>query len=157
MARSGIIVFLFWGRLVRSRPRYVNIPPIWDLTFGITALRLSLLLSQCFSALGIRALGQGCSSNPIVCENALTGNLASEWDVAGVGDPTIQGFATDISVNKGQTINFKISTDATAYSIDIYRLGYYGGRGARKVATINPSVSLPQTQPNFRARRVDRS
>jgi len=31
--------------------------------------------------------------------------------------------------------------------IDIYRLGYYGGRGARKVATINPSASLPQIQP----------
>ena len=89
------------------------------------------------------------AQNPIVTENALTGNLPSEWDVSGVGDPTIQGFATDISVNRGSTISFKINTDATAYHIDIYRLGYYGGRGARKVATINPSVSLPQTQPNF--------
>ena len=89
------------------------------------------------------------AQNAIVTENALTGNLPSEWDVSGVGDPTIQGFATDISVNKGQTVSFKINTDATAYRIDIYRLGYYGGRGARKVATINPSVSLPQTQPNF--------
>ena len=69
--------------------------------------------------------------------------------MSGVGDPTIQGFATDISVNRGSTISFKISTNASAYRIDIYRLGYYGGRGARKVATINPSVSLPQTQPAF--------
>ena len=63
------------------------------------------------------------------------------------GDPTIQGFATDISVNRGSTISFKINTPASAYRIDIYRLGYYGGMGARKVATINPSVSLPQSQP----------
>ena len=111
---------------------------------GIVLVAFAMFLGS-----GVKLPGQGCSSNPVVCENALTGNLASEWDVAGVGDPTIQGFATDISVNKGQTINFKISTTATAYSIDIYRLGYYGGRGARKVATINPSVSLPQTQPNF--------
>ena len=89
------------------------------------------------------------AQNAIVTENALTGNLPSEWDVSGVGDPSIQGFPTDISVNRGSTISFKINTDATAYHIDIYRLGYYGGRGARKVATINPSVSLPQTQPNF--------
>src|SRR4030095_11172033 len=41
-------------------------------------------------------------STPIVAENALTGNPASEWDVSGAGDPTIQGFATDISVNVGQ-------------------------------------------------------
>ena len=89
------------------------------------------------------------AQNPIVTENALTGNLPSEWDVSGVGDPSIQGFATDISVNRGSTISFKINTNATAYRIDIYRLGYYGGRGARKVATVNPSVSLPQTQPAF--------
>ena len=89
------------------------------------------------------------AQNPIVTENALTGNLQSEWDVTGIGDPTIQGFATDISVNKGTDGQFQDQHDATAYRIDIYRLGYYGGRGARKVATINPSVSLPQNQPNF--------
>src|SRR5687768_17670927 len=27
------------------------------------------------------------------------------------------------------------------------RVGYYGGAGARKVATVRPSVPLPQTQP----------
>lgn len=90
-----------------------------------------------------------CSTapNPIVCENALPGNPPSEWDIDGMGDETIQGFGTDISVNVGQTIDFKIKTDASAYAIDIYRTGYYGGDGARKVASITPSASLPQTQP----------
>ncbi len=64
------------------------------------------------------------------------------------GDPSIQGFATDISVNKGETIRFKVKTDAANYRLDIYRLGYYGGLGARKVATVTPSAPLPQTQPN---------
>ena len=90
---------------------------------------------------------QGCASNPIVCENQLTGNPASEWDVTGAGDPSIQGFATDISVNRGQTISFKIDTASSNYRLDIYRMGYYGGFGARKVATVTPSVSLPQSQP----------
>jgi WD40 repeat protein len=75
--------------------------------------------------------------NPIVCENTKTGNPSSEWDIIGAGDPTIQGFATDISVNKGTTVSFKISTPASAYRLDIYRMGYYGGNGARKVATVN--------------------
>ena len=87
------------------------------------------------------------AASSIVSENSLPGNPQSEWDVNGIGDPTIQGFATDISVNHGQTVSFKVKTPATAYRIDIYRLGYYGGLGARKVATVTPSVSLPQTQP----------
>ena len=33
------------------------------------------------------------------------------------------------------------------YSIKIYRLGYYQGDGARLIATVNPSASLPQNQP----------
>ena len=87
-------------------------------------------------------------SNPIVVENAKPGNPSSEWDIAGAGDSSIQGFATDISVNKGETIRFKVKTNATNYRLDIYRLGYYGGLGARFIATITPSAALPQTQPN---------
>ena len=46
----------------------------------------------------------------IVTENALPGNPPSEWDVSGAGDSSIQGFATDISVNRGATVDFKIDT-----------------------------------------------
>lgn len=85
--------------------------------------------------------------NVVSTENALPGSPASEWDVAGAGDASIQGFSTEVSVNHGQTIRFKISTNATQYRIDIYRMGYYGGLGARKVAVVTPSVALPQVQP----------
>jgi hypothetical protein len=87
-------------------------------------------------------------ANDIVCENSKPGNPPSDWDVSGAGDLTIQGFATDISVNQGQTINFKINTNASAYTIEIYRMGYYGGMGARRIASFAPSAKLPQTQPN---------
>ena len=49
-------------------------------------------------------------SNPIACENLQPGNPASEWDISGAGDPDIQGFATDISVDQGQTVSFKIKS-----------------------------------------------
>ncbi|SDC10441.1 Ig-like domain-containing protein, partial [Raineyella antarctica] len=83
-------------------------------------------------------------ANATVAENCLPGSPASEWDVSGAGDPSIQGFATDISVTRPQsgqttTVSFKIDTTASAYRIDIYRLGYYGGQGARKVASITPT------------------
>jgi hypothetical protein len=85
--------------------------------------------------------------NPIVCENSKPGNPAGEWDVSGAGDLSIQGFATEISVARGETVFFKISTPAASYRVDIYRLGYYGGMGARRVVTLLPSVPLPQSQP----------
>jgi hypothetical protein len=90
-----------------------------------------------------------CSApaNSIEAENCLPGNPASQWDVSGAGDPTIQGFATDISVNVGQTISFKVNTDASTYTIEIYRMGYYAGMGARLITILQPSATLPQTQP----------
>ncbi|KAB0680368.1 N,N-dimethylformamidase beta subunit family domain-containing protein [Aureimonas leprariae] len=85
------------------------------------------------------------AGNAISIENQKLGNPESEWGIDGAGSSNIEGFATDISVNHGQTINFKINTNSTDYRIDIYRLGYYGGLGARKVGTIQHSGL--QTQP----------
>ena len=85
--------------------------------------------------------------NPVACENSKDGNPSSEWEIWEAGEESIQGFATDISVNVGQQVKFKIKTPATSYKIDIYRLGYYDGDGARKITSISPIVSLPQTQP----------
>ena len=87
------------------------------------------------------------TANDIVRENQLPGDPPTEWDINGWGDPTIQGFGHDISINRGETIFFKIKTDSTDYRIDIYRMGYYGGMGARRVDTVKPSVKLPQHQP----------
>ena len=99
---------------------------------------LALLLSVLGVALTTGSIpqAQSCESNAIVCENNLTGNPSNEWDIDGAGDATLQGFATDISVNKGGTVHFKVSTTAALFQMNIYRMGYYGGMGARKVATI---------------------
>ena len=86
--------------------------------------------------------------NPVACENTLPGTPPSDWQIVGDGDTTIAGFATQMSVNKGATVVFKIKTPASSYHIDVLRLGYYQGNGARKVAAnITPTASLPQTQP----------
>jgi hypothetical protein len=111
----------------------------------------SLVLAMCFLfARPSRAQTFGCSpamANDIVCENSKTGSAPDNWEVLGAGDLTLQGFATDISVAQGTTVSFKINTNARAYTIGIFRLGYYQGMGARQVATISPSATLPQTQP----------
>jgi hypothetical protein len=89
------------------------------------------------------------SVNPIVAENQLPGTPQSVWDVSGAGDPSVQGFTTDISYNVGQTVSFKINDTAAApYHLNIYRMGYYGGNGARLVATINSSQTQHTVQPS---------
>ncbi|HSL00487.1 MAG TPA: N,N-dimethylformamidase beta subunit family domain-containing protein [Rubrobacteraceae bacterium] len=91
-------------------------------------------------------------ANEIVEENCKSGNPAREWDVNGAGSQSIQGFATDMSVDQGETVRFKVETDASDYRLDVYRMGYYGGDGARKVATVEPSASLPHAQPECETR-----
>ncbi|MBN6053683.1 DUF4082 domain-containing protein, partial [Nonomuraea sp. RK-328] len=87
-----------------------------------------------------------CPPTSVICiENSLPGNPPSQWDVPAQGG--IPGYTTQASVNKGQTVVFKVSTSATDYRIEIFRLGYYGGLGARLMATVQPSAPLPQTQP----------
>jgi hypothetical protein len=109
------------------------------LLLGIVALTLAVA--------GSMRLIQA-QTNPVVVENGISvGNDA--WDVSGAGDPSIQGFATDISVNKGQPVSFKIKTTAASYNIDIYRLGYYGGAGARKMATLVHSGAQAQPACNI--------
>ena len=58
-------------------------------------------------------------SNSIVVENQQTGNPDTQWDLASGGSTNIEGFATDISVNRGQTVSFKINTNSSNYRIDI--------------------------------------
>src|SRR3954454_13761690 len=91
---------------------------------------------------------QAQGPNPVSMENELTGD--PNGGTVGAGASSIQGLATDNSVNVGDTVGFKVNTPSSNYLIDIYRLGYYGGAGARKVATVLPSASLPQTQPPCR-------
>jgi hypothetical protein len=89
------------------------------------------------------------AQNPIQIENSLSGNPSSEWDIVEAGDLTIQGFATDISVNKGTSAGFKINVTgpATTYSIKIYRLGYYQGNGARLIDDLGSFTGVTQPAP----------
>ncbi|AWB91440.1 DUF4082 domain-containing protein [Aeromicrobium chenweiae] len=117
---------------------------------ALTAGLLSAGLITSVTSAPVSATGDPCgpSGNPISCENSKPGSPASEWDIEGAGDPDIQGFATDISVDVGHQVDFKIDTTARSYSITIYRTGYYGGDGARKITTVTPSATLPQHQPS---------
>jgi hypothetical protein len=86
-------------------------------------------------------------SNAIVIENQKQGNPETEWGLTNGPSTAIEGFAADISYDIGQTVQFKINTVASNYRVDIYRLGYYNGDGARLVASIDHSGSVDQPDP----------
>ncbi len=118
---------------------------------SLAALLVAALVSIVSPAAPTFAAGDPCgpTGNKVACENSKPGTSPEIWDdVSGAGDDSIQGFATDISVNVGQRVDFKIDTDASSYTVDIYRIGYYQGNGARKITSVNPSASLPQNQPS---------
>ena len=91
--------------------------------------------------------------NKIVSENLNAGTPQSVWtihgSIANQGDLQIEGFATQISTNAGQAVSFKIDTASSGYTLDIYRLGYYGGNGARLVTTMHHSGAANQPNPIF--------
>lgn len=114
---------------------------------GLTATTLLMLRAPTRAQPPAASTACRNPANRVVAENCRPGNPQTEWDVNGSGDPKIQGFAADISVNLGERISFKVRADSPAYRIDLYRLGYYGGAGARRVATVRPSMPLPLEQP----------
>ena len=74
----------------------------------------------------------GAGANPIQTENALPGT--TNWQITNPGsNREIEGYASLTSVNKGGQISLFVSTDDATYTIDIFRMGWYGGTGAREV------------------------
>ncbi len=71
----------------------------------------------------------GTGSNPIVCENSKAGSPMSDW-YSPNSYGGIKGFSTKESVQAGDTVQFKIQSPVS-YHVEIYRLGWYGGDGAR--------------------------
>ena len=116
----------------------------------LLAVTVAVVLASVMSVTVVKVPAAHAScGNPVACENALPGTPKSQWDVAKGEGTTIQGFADPFSVNVGQTISFKIQSPATAYAIDIYRMGYYGGYGARLEASITPNIAVSQSnQPS---------
>ncbi|MGK2958802.1 MAG: N,N-dimethylformamidase beta subunit family domain-containing protein [Acidimicrobiales bacterium] len=87
------------------------------------------------------------SAVSIACENSKAGTAKNIWDVTGTGSANILGFANEMSYAPGEVVDFRIKTDSDNYRLDIYRMGFYAGKGARSKGTIEPSATLPQIQP----------
>jgi hypothetical protein len=69
--------------------------------------------------------------------------------------PFIEGYCDRVSVRAGETIRFFLSTNEPARArIDLYRMGFYGGSGARLVRSFENLVVIPQPTPDMKAMRL---
>ena len=64
----------------------------------------------------------------------------------------IEGFADATSINLGQSVQLSVSTRAPKWQVSAYRIGYYGGAGARLVWRSEPQNGVNQPAPTQNTR-----
>ncbi|MFO0946215.1 MAG: hypothetical protein U1D30_09755 [Planctomycetota bacterium] len=91
--------------------------------------------------------------NIVIEENEKPGAL--DWqltrvrvDGKGFRSPWIEGYCSKQSVQAGETIDIMVSTNPPRrFQIEIFRMGYYGGLGARLMTTLGPFQGSVQLEP----------
>jgi hypothetical protein len=84
------------------------------------------------TVLAAASLVSGGSPSPIQIENAQPGAAPSTWLPPAYTATTVEGYASEVSVLPGERVHLHVSTEeGDWYRIDVYRLGWYGGLGAR--------------------------
>lgn len=68
---------------------------------------------------------------------------------------SIEGYVTKTSVMPGESLGFKVSMrDPGKFRIDLYRMGYYGGKGGRRMATLGTFTGRRQEDPLMSVERL---
>ncbi len=102
----------------------------------------------------VRGAASAARSNLIAEENAKPG--ARDWQITrvrpnrkgGFRAPDIEGYCSRQSVKAGETIDLFVSTKPVSrFKIEIFRTGYYGGRGARLMTELGPFEGKEQPVP----------
>ena len=69
--------------------------------------------------------------------------------------PWIEGYCSHTSIRAGEALAIMVSTNpASPFVIDLYRMGYYGGKGGRHVARLGPFQGTAQPDPPIGEERL---
>jgi hypothetical protein len=108
-------------------------------------------------------LGKEWVSNRIAEENRLPGTQdwmlrKTEIDPATrYRSPAVEGFASKPSYQAGETVAFHVSTRSDdVVELQVFRMGFYGGAGARRMATLEALPTQSQKTPVPGPRRLMR-
>lgn len=112
------------------------------------------------STLGIAALSDQASADDIREENQLSGD--DDWMPTAPGGTRpagthprdvnhhVEGYPSRTSVAPDESLDFHVSTAPAAnYRIDVYRLGWYGGAGGRRIASLSEKRGEKRPIPDW--------
>jgi len=109
------------------------------------------------------ALGKHGASEPNLIQRENSREGATDWQLTrvrinqedGCRSEEIEGYCSKQSVAAGEKLQIMVSTDpASRFKLEIFRMGYYGGRGARLMKTLGPLEGKPQPVPKPDARTM---
>lgn len=70
----------------------------------------------------------------------------------------VEGYCSHTGIRAGERLAVHVSTDSPAqYTVDIYRMGYYGGKGARLMRSMGPFQGVAEPTPEDGPRNVRES
>jgi hypothetical protein len=102
-------------------------------THSITALGRDGANNRTATSITVTVNNATSLNNPVRIENANAGTSA--WRLVNPAtNNEIEGYASLPSVNIGGQISLFVNTHAPSYTMDIYRMGWYSGDGARELA-----------------------
>jgi hypothetical protein len=97
---------------------------------------------------GISPVASSPHSNPVMTENQLQGT--ADWRLTlPAMNREIEGYASATSINHGGSISFYVNTTAPAYTIEVFRMGWYGGAGGRRVLGPIQAPGIRQAIPTL--------
>jgi hypothetical protein len=73
----------------------------------------------------------GVQSSAVIAENRRTGTTA--WRITDQGKGFIEGFADFNYAQQGDKVGLYVSTNQASFHVVAYRMGWYGGAGARQI------------------------
>jgi hypothetical protein len=133
---------------------------------GITRRDLLKLSAAASAVAGVGASASGRAATPkqsarIVEENLKPGT--TDWQLTYTKvdpatryrSPLIEGYVSKASLAAGDSLDIMVSTNPSSpFTIDLYRMGYYGGTGACHKAQLGPFDGIVQEDPEVGTNRV---
>jgi len=87
------------------------------------------------------------AANAITDENTLPGT--DQWNVHNRAvNGEIEGYASATSVAPGETIRMFVNSIDPEYTIEVFRMGWYGGAGGRRMTSAVRRMAVKQTIPS---------
>ena len=87
--------------------------------------------------------------NPVQLENERAGT--GDWQLDNsANNQEIEGYANLTSVERGGQISFYVNTQDSSYTIQVFRMGWYGGLGGRQETqpVTLPGIAQPMPPPD---------